>query len=307
MKIIFIFFAISILLLDSKESFANLESKIIVKVENEIVTNFEIKNKILSSLIISNQEINQNNINKYKKEVLNLLIDNKLKKIEVSKYKIEKNTSKTDAYIRSISSDIFSLKEKFNKNNLDFQLYFEELTIEFMWQELIYKLYANKINVDENIIKKEVANYMKNDSTYEELRISEIEVFFNNKKELEEKIFEVEEEIKLSGFEKAAYKYNRKYSESSNIDLGWINSSSLAPEILKELRKIEVGEITKPIIRQNSIIILKLADKRNLKKISENMDKIRNNLIKKKRNEQFELYSRSHLSKLKNNSLIEYK
>ena len=161
MKIIFIFFAISILLLDSKESFANLESKIIVKVENEIVTNFEIKNKILSSLIISNQEINQNNINKYKKEVLNLLIDNKLKKIEVSKYKIEKNTSKTDAYIRSISSDIFSLKEKFNKNNLDFQLYFEELTIEFMWQELIYKLYANKINVNEDIIKKEVANYIE--------------------------------------------------------------------------------------------------------------------------------------------------
>ena len=94
------------------------------------------------------------------------------------------------------------MKEKFNKNNLDFQLYFEELTIEFMWQELIYKLYANKINVDENIIKKEVANYMKNDSTYEELRISEIEVFFNNKKELEEKIFEVEEEIKLSDLKK---------------------------------------------------------------------------------------------------------
>ena len=84
------------------------------------------------------------------------MIDNKLKKIEVSKYKIEKNTSKTDAYIRSISPDIFSLKEKFNKNNLDFQLYFEELTIEFMWQELIYKLYANKINIDENIIEKEI-------------------------------------------------------------------------------------------------------------------------------------------------------
>ena len=117
MRIIFNFFVISILILNSKISLANLESKIIVKVENEIVTNFEIKNKILSSLIISNEEINQNNINKYKKEVLNLLIDNKLKKIEVSKYKIEKNTSKTDAYIRSISSDIFSLKEKFNKNN----------------------------------------------------------------------------------------------------------------------------------------------------------------------------------------------
>lgn len=306
MKIIFNFFVISVLILNSKVSLANLESKIVVKVENEIVTNFEIKNKILSSLIISNQEINQNNINKYKKEVLNLLIDNKLKKIEVSKYNIEKNTTKTNAYIKSISSDI-SLKEKFSNNNLDFQLYFEELTIEFMWQELIYKLYVNKINIDESIIEKEIANYMKNDSTYEEFRISEIEVFFNNKSELEEKIFEVEEEIKLSGFEKAAYKYNSKYSGSSNIDLGWIDSSSLAPEIFKELKKIKVGEITKPIIRQNSIIFLKLTDKKNKRKISENIDVLKNNLINKKRNEQFELYSRSHLSKLRNNSLIEYK
>ena len=45
---------------------------------------------------------------------------------------------------------------------------------------------------------------MKNDLTYEEFRISEIEVLFNNKKELEEKLLKVEEEIKLSGFEKTA-------------------------------------------------------------------------------------------------------
>ena len=39
------------------------------------------------------------------------------------------------------------------------------------------------------------------------------------------------------------------------------------------------------------------------------MDKnlMRNNLINIRKNEQFVLYSNSHLSKLKNNSLIEYK
>ena len=40
--------------------------------------------------MISGQNVTQDNINKYKKEVLNLLIDNKLKKIEVSKYNIKK-------------------------------------------------------------------------------------------------------------------------------------------------------------------------------------------------------------------------
>ena len=64
---------------------AKINNKIVLKVENEIITNFEIKNKILSSLLLSGEELNQDNINRYKKEVVNLLIDNKLKKIEVSK------------------------------------------------------------------------------------------------------------------------------------------------------------------------------------------------------------------------------
>ena len=40
-------------------AYSKIENNIVVKIENEIITNFEIKNKILSSLIISNQEINQ--------------------------------------------------------------------------------------------------------------------------------------------------------------------------------------------------------------------------------------------------------
>ena len=69
---------------------AKINNKIVLKVENQIITNFEIKNKILSSLLLSGEELNQDNINRYKKEVVNLLIDNKLKKIEVSKYGIKK-------------------------------------------------------------------------------------------------------------------------------------------------------------------------------------------------------------------------
>ena len=72
------------------EVVAKIENKIVIKVENEIITNFEIKNKIISSLILTGEEINQENINKYKKQIINTLIDNKLKKIEVTRFKIKK-------------------------------------------------------------------------------------------------------------------------------------------------------------------------------------------------------------------------
>ena len=65
---------------------AKLENNIVLKVENEIITKYEIKNKILISLILSGKEINQKNIDKYKKSTLDNLIQLKLMKIELSKY-----------------------------------------------------------------------------------------------------------------------------------------------------------------------------------------------------------------------------
>mgnify|MGYP001460875977 FL=1 len=64
---------------------ANINSKIILKVENKIITNFQLKNKILSSLILNNQEVNQNNIDILKKQIIDTLILIKLKEIEIEK------------------------------------------------------------------------------------------------------------------------------------------------------------------------------------------------------------------------------
>ena len=50
-------------------SFANFENSIIIKIDDQIITNFEIKNKILSNLILSNKEINQFNIDSLKKKI----------------------------------------------------------------------------------------------------------------------------------------------------------------------------------------------------------------------------------------------
>ena len=52
-----------------QSSFASVENSIVVKIDNQIITNFEIKNKIISTLILSNQELNQTNINSLKNKL----------------------------------------------------------------------------------------------------------------------------------------------------------------------------------------------------------------------------------------------
>ena len=61
-------------LLLTEQSFSATTNKILLKVGNKIITNYELKNKILSTLILSKQEINQKNINRAKKQSIDSLI-----------------------------------------------------------------------------------------------------------------------------------------------------------------------------------------------------------------------------------------
>ena len=70
---------------------------------------------------------------------------------------------------------------------------------------------------------------------------------------------------------------------------------------------MNINDISEPIEKQNVIVFLKLTDKRKIKAENINVNELKKKLITQKKNELFNLYSRSHLSKLKNKSLIEYK
>ena len=303
-KVLFIL----ILFFISSISNAKIENNIILKVENEIITNYDIKNKILRTLILSGQEINQNNINFLKEQSLNDLIFQKLKKIELERFNFKDDKTQINNYLRTISSNnIDLLKEKFKQSDTDFDLYLDEIEINFKWQKFIYKFYSNKIELDESSIQLEIKKILENKSDLEEFRISEIEISDYNKSESEKIIANIKRQIEENGFENTALKISNSSTASKKGDLGWINGKSLSEQIYKILNKMKIGDISNPIKRQDSILFLKLNDKRISKVDDIDIEKLKNRIINQKKNELFNLYSRSHLSKLKNTSFIDFK
>ena len=286
---------------------AKFQNNIIVKIENEIITNFEIKNKILSTLILSNQEINQKNINNIKSKALDSLTQLTLKKIELSKYNISDDLNQINRYLNSISSnDINSLKLKFEKNNVEFDLFIEEIKIELKWQKFIYEVYSKKINIDEVSLDGEIKKILKDKVDITEYRVSEIEVERKLNQSSRDVILNIQKKINQIGFENTALNYSVATSSSNKGDLGWINSNSLSKKIFNVLSQMNINDISEPIEKQNVIVFLKLTDKRKIKAENINVNELKKKLITQKKNELFNLYSRSHLSKLKNKSLIEY-
>ena len=290
------------------KSYANLENSIIVKIDNQIITNFEIKNKILTTLVLSNREINQENINNLKSQALEALIQLKLKTNELSKYDIEISNIQLEQYLySSFSTDINSLKKKLNNNGLDFDLFIEELKVGLKWQQFIFSKYSNKINIDSSQVENELQNLIKIEENLKEYNLSEIEFVVDENENLKNKIEYINQQINTIGFNQTAFNLSISSSASSNGDIGWVNAKSLSKEILEILNKMEIGRISRPIIKGNNILFLKINKIRTKKLDKENIIELKKNIVNRKKNELLNLFSKSHISKLKNNSFIEYK
>ena len=306
-KIYFIIFLSLYIISFFQNVFAKIENKIVLKVENEIITTYEIRNKILRTLFFTNEEINQKNIDRLKRSSLESLIQLQLKEIELKKYNIKADQKIINNYLKSITSEnIFDLEKKFEKNNLDFELFLNEIEVETRWQELIYNTFSKKIQFDESIINNDLANAIKNNSNIIEFNLSEIEILKDEKKSINEIFTNLSNEIKQSGFETIALKKSISSTKQKKGYLGWINSKSLSRQIFEIVNKMEVGDISIPIKVQNNILVLRLNDKRISKVEDINIPKLKERLINQKKNELFNLHSRSYLSKLRNTILIEY-
>ena len=215
---------------------------------------------------------------------MEVLVNYKLKKIELSKYNFSDNIKQLDSYLNSISSNnIESFKEKFLINNLDFNLFLDEVKTELKWKKLIFNVFKDKIEINENNINQEIKEFIERNSEVEEYNVSEIEIFSNNKIADEQNISKIYSEIKKTSFESSAIKFSVSNSSKNKGNIGWVSSKSLSKEIFDILKKLEPGDVSLPIQRNNSLLFLKLNDKRITKATNLDIKSLRKNIINKKR------------------------
>ena len=199
---------------------------------------------------------------------------------------------------------LLELKKIFVINEIDFELFYNEVKTEIAWQQYVYKLYGQKIKVNETEINDELNKLIKDQAGVVEYKVSEIELLIEDEIKMQDKILFIKKKIAEIGFENTAMQLSISTSASKKGDLGWINEEALSDEIKKIIKDMKVGDISKPIIASQSITILKLSDKKVTKASNADIKKLKENIINRRKNELFNLYSKSLLSKVKNNSLI---
>ena len=101
--------------------------------------------------------------------------------IPVPKFNIKSdNNIQINNHLKSLSSkyktNIDGMKKIFKNNNLDFELYVNEIETEFNWQKLIFSTFRDKITLDKNEIDNELNDLLETKSNLQEYELSEIEI-----------------------------------------------------------------------------------------------------------------------------------
>lgn len=261
-KIFFILFILSLL---ANTSYSNIETKILFKINNEIITNIDLENE-KKFLIFLNPNLKNLSNEQVNKIATDSTKNRKIKEIELNNYlelnKDELSKSYIDNFI--LISNFQSrddLISELKTANLEYKYFEKNFIIDNVWREFIFQKFKSQVKIDIENLKKQIIEL---DKEIEEINLSEIlfEVKGNqNFEELKNKIYS---EIEKSGFEAAASIYSISDSKNFGGNLGWVKSNQISKQINSQIKKVE--DITSPIKTNSGFLILKINDRRNIKK-----------------------------------------
>ena len=287
--------------------FAQTKIHIVYKINNEIITNIDIKDEAKYLVALNNQLKNLDNkvINKIATESI---IRETIKKIELVKYfklgqknELLENIIK-NFYMKLGLTNITQFETYLEGYNLTLNDVQKKIEVEATWNKLIFEKYKNLIEVDTSSLKEKIS---KNKKLAYKKKYNLSEILFEKNKEqtIAEKFKKIEESIIEIGFKNTANIYSVSDSSKFGGEIGWVDQGNLSKKILLELEKIKINEYTKPIQLNNNFLIIKIE---NIKKEKIKIDKKKelNQMTQFETNRQLENYSKIYYNRIKINTII---
>jgi len=150
-----------------------LTNNVIVSVDNLIITDLDI-NKEINFLRFINKEQAVYSPEKFKKEIINSLIDRKIKDIESNYFKIEISEKEIENnlynYLERMKINNEILNSFYNQNQIEKDYLKNIIKIDMKWSKLIRQIYESRLNVNLTEVNKELEKEQNNSVDDEKLK-----------------------------------------------------------------------------------------------------------------------------------------
>ena len=300
-------FLILIFFLFTNFSYSKIDLQIIMKINNQIVTSYDIE-KESNYLLALNPRLNEINKNDLLKLAKKSMVKEMIRKSEILKYKeINLDNPRNENILRNIMLNLdFSNQQQFESYLNDFDISIDDLRkkigIENEWKNLVYSKYSKSIKIDKENLINQIEKLSKEEFSIE-YNLSEIVFIKNQNISLKDQSKKILESIEINGFENTANLYSISDSSKVGGKIGWVKKNNLSLEINNELENLKVNSYSDPIKIDNNYLILKIND---IKEITVKVDKQKelDKMIMIETSKQLDKFSNIFYNKIKLNSVI---
>ena len=150
-----------------------LTNNVIVSIDNSIITDLDI-NKEINFLKFINKDQTNNNPELFKKEIINSLIDRKIKDIETNYFKIEVSEKEVENnlynYLERMKINNEILNSFYNQNEIEKDYLKNIIKIDMKWTKLIRQMYERRLDVNLTEVNRELEKEQKSAVDDEKLK-----------------------------------------------------------------------------------------------------------------------------------------
>ncbi len=232
--------------------------KIIALVNGEIISSEDMQNRTNSFLMTTKIPFNAQTKDMITQRVLNATIEEKIKLQEAAKNSIEITEEEVKSALRQFekNNNIPSgqLNTLLKQAKISPNTFSEQIKSDLAWLRLIRKKAAVEGTPTQKEIEKALAE-AKTDLTTPKYLVSEIFIKKENARNLSELVYNLRNDDR---FELYAMQFSDSPSAANGGNLGWVNQGKLPSILEMTLKRMNIGDISDPIMVGDGYYILKL-------------------------------------------------
>lgn len=244
---------------------------IIATVNDRIITGFDLRQRMLVLMAMTQVQATEENIGAIQQQALNDLIEQHLQAQEITKYdQLKISDQEVDQEIADMARQAGTTAANYvgflEQGGIAMPAFREQIRTEIGWRELVGGRFRDRARVSKTQVDQAMRQltesatkpqYLVGEIYLEAARVGGMQEAMNGAAQL------VQQMIQGAPFMAVARQFSAAPSAARGGDAGWLVQGSMQPALEKVMETLEVGQLSNPVPVDGGVYILYMRDKRS--------------------------------------------
>ncbi len=248
-----------------------LADGILATVNDSVITGFDLRQRMLLLIAMTQVQPTPENIPAIQQEALNALIDERLQIQELANYKeLRVTDDEVNQEIAAMAQEVGVTPQAYlsflEAGGIRAQTLREQLRTQIGWQQLVGGRFQSRARVSKGALeaalrqRAEAASkkqYLIGEIYIEAARVGGQQAALNGANQL------VQQMVQGAPFQAVAQQFSSAPSATRGGDAGWVVAGTVNPTLQAAMDQLEVGQLSRPIPVEGGVYIIYMRDKRD--------------------------------------------